>query len=822
MAVTSLHGTQHHESAPRNPYARSLLYVVCLVSLSVLPTLAAQNEPGFDSVYIGAFDADAWNGVVFEAKAKGQRLPFALRIGSKSDTFLDGSRIFNAVSIVGPHAPDGSYSLLGWRHSPRAADITLEWSRVDRITVVGRIKAPSDVQLVLETYSPDSPYFTGAYHVRSSTSQIDGEHFIDGVFGSAVRFTVAVDRPAVGGATFSDVTQLQKVMDAAQLVNAAAEPAGASTGPQVQDGTRYPSGAAGLQFVTSRDSTARFVATIGWDSAEMAARTHDFMAAGRIDAILDQKARQYDHRRPHIEGLFAGAPEPIGNSMFWNSLYVPALALEFPSISRNWAHGFGGWVVGEWDCFLGSLLTNVEDAKQTSASVRAILLAQAPNGVVPNVDAASGTSPDRSQPPIGSFIVLKNYERSADLELLKWAYPRLKKWHEWWFADRGDGQSWRDGNHNGLLEWGSDRGSTFSVGGRGALQQAKWESGMDDSPMYDDAKYNTRSYTMELDDVGLNSLYALDSECLARIADIVGEHRDSRRFTADYERVRRLMREQLWNEQDGIYESRFWDGHFLRRLSPTNFYPLLAGIATPEQANRMVQEHLLNPREFWGEYVIPTISRTDPAFRDQYYWRGDIWGPTNYLVYEGLNRYRRDDVALQFAEKSYNLFMNDWRTHQRTNEQYYAWGGSAGGDVHYTWGALLCLIPMEQFIDESPWDGLRFGALEPSVEGQLRGVEWNGHHFDVTTGPKRTSVTRDGRLRFEANTGLVVREYKIDPRGLSFSVHTPRDARLATMETTAKVVSLRIDSGSVQRIATQHGTLEFTLPAGEHRIAEVW
>jgi hypothetical protein len=42
------------------------------------------------------------------------------------------------------------------------------------------------------------------------------------------------------------------------------------------------------------------------------------------------------------------------------------------------------------------------------------------------------------------------------------------------------------------------------------------------------------------------------------------------------------------------------------------------------------------------------------------------------------------------------------------------------------------------------------------------------------------------------------------------------------METTAKVVSLRIDSGPVQRIAIQHGTLEFTLPAGEHRIAEVW
>ena len=95
-------------------------------------------------------------------------------------------------------------------------------------------------------------------------------------------------------------------------------------------------------------------------------------------------------------------------------------------------------------------------------------------------------------------------------------------------------------------------------------------------------------------------------------------------------------------------------------------------------------QHEFNSEEFWGKYVIPTISRHDPAFQDQYYWRGDIWGPTNYLVYQAINRYGEDEAALEFAEKSYDLFMEDWQAHQRTNEQYYAWGGSAGGDVHYT------------------------------------------------------------------------------------------------------------------------------------------
>src|SRR6202043_405269 len=208
-----------------------------------------------------------------------------------------------------------------------------------------------------------------------------------------------------------------------QLVNSGSPNKLEAAGLRAITDDRYLSGAAGIEFVADETSTAHFVATLGWNSSDLSQQAHGLLAPGRIDAILDQKAANYRDKRPRIDGLFADAPEAIGNSMFWNTLYVPSLGLEFPSISRNWAHGFGGWVVGEWDCFFGSLLTNIEDAAQTSASTRAILLAQAPNGVVPNVDGASGTSPDRSQPPIGSYVVWKNYQRHPDIALLKWAYP---------------------------------------------------------------------------------------------------------------------------------------------------------------------------------------------------------------------------------------------------------------------------------------------------------------------------------------------------------------------------------------------------------------
>jgi hypothetical protein len=725
----------------------------------------------FDSIKIDSLDMDAWNGIVFAAHAFGQPSHFALRFGSSSrGTFLDGASIYDAVREVGPHAPDASYSRLSWQVAPRASLVTLEWSRIDDATVVGRITAKPDFQTVLETYIPFAGVSWGVPAVFSVANPGDAEPSIVGVqhferlFGPAAQFLVMIDRPTIGSGTYPSLTELGWTMKGAGVLVSSID----------GDPSRN---AAGLQFSTGASGTAHFVATLGWDKSALTTQAQALLAPGIIDTILAEKSAAYASRRPTAQGLFEGAPEAIGDNMFWNSLYAPQTGLIFPSISRRAAHSAGGWVLGEWDGFFGSLLTSLEDKDQTFAAIREILLAQTDTGLVPNGLAGGGGTPDRSQPPVGAYAVWKVFQRYPDRAMLEWAYPRLKRWHEWWFRDRGDGQPWRDGNRDGLLEWGSNRGSRESSGGRGFRLQAGWESGMDDSPMYDDTHYNEQTNTMDLDDVGLNSLYALDAECLAEIAAILGKQDDTKTLQADYETMKQRVQEKLWNESDGIYENRSWNGEFSKRLSPTNFYPMLAGIATPGQARRMVNEHLLNPKEFWGEYVVPTSPRNDPAFDDQYYWRGSIWGPTNYLLYHAIDRYAFDPVALDFARKSYALFMDDWKSNQRNNELYHAWGGNGGGDTHYTWGTLLCLIPLEQFIDVNPWDGLRFGAFDPPSPGSLHAVPLQGHTYDVTIAPNETKLVRDGKTVFHADAGVVVRNYVVNP---ARSIHASSSVGPAT------------------------------------------
>jgi hypothetical protein len=786
------------------------LYLVAscaFLSSAASPVARAQVAAKFDSVKVDALDADAWNGVVFAARAFRQPSDFGLRFGSFNQAFIDGPAIFDVVREVGPHAPDASYCRMSWVVPPRNARITLEWSRIEDTTVVGTITADSNFQIVLETYIPfaaGSWGLPGVYKVEENKQAIAGERFFDGVFGLSSKFVVMIDQPTIGSGTYPSLDQLRDTMK--------------NAGVLVESIDSDPSrNAAGLQFATGKSRTAHFVATLGWNKKDLLSHAQAWLAPGKIDAMLKQKSDAYAARRPSVDGLFAGATDAIGNNMFWNTLYAPQPDLVFPSITRKWAHG-AGWVLGEWDGFLGSLLSGLEDKDQSLATIRALLLSQTESGFIPNVVTGGGDSPDRSQPPVGAYCVWKLLQRYPDEEMLKWAYPRLKKWHEWWFNDRGDGQPWRDGNRNGLLEWGSDRGSSGSSGGRGFLMHARWESGMDDNPMWDDVHYDPHTYTMELDDVGLNSLYALDAESLAALAAQLGKEDDRQAFLADYDKMKRQVREKLWNDADGIYENRFWNGEFSKRLSPSNFYPMLAGIATPQQAERMVHEHLLNPREFWGEYVAPTTPRNDPAFADQYYWRGSIWGPTNYLLYHAIDRYGFDQTALEFAQKSYALFMDDWKNNQHDNELYHAWGGSGGGDIHYTWGALLCLLGVEQFMDANPWDGLRFGAFNPGAEGHLYRATWQNHSYDVTVGPSQTEVARDGKIHLRADAGIVVRSYEESSSRVSMKLKSERDFHLTISELGVGPVKVALDGKTAGQIKVSQGAATFAVARGEHQL----
>jgi len=577
-----------------------------------------------------------------------------------------------------------------------------------------------------------------------------------------------------------------------------------------------------LQYPLKKGESIHFVVAVA-ETIDLAMKNvKEFLP--RVREVLNHVAEEYDRRRVKIVGgEFDGCAQAVIDAISWNTVWDPYNKRVYTPVSRVWAHDFwNGYVMFEWDTFFNALLASIEDCEIAEANIKAILSEMLPRGVVPNYVAApsryrrTGASADRAQPPVASYLVWKVYLRCRNLSMLRWAYPYLKRFHEWWFRAR-------DGNNDGLLEWGSDPIGTDPS--RHTLQSAKFESGLDNSPMYDEAIFVKDRNVMNLADIGLNSLYAVDALALAMIARELNLIEDAEKFLKEYEEMKRRINDVLWCEEEGLYLNKFWDGKFSKRKSPTCFYPLIAGIPDIKRAERMVYEHLLNPKEFWGEYVIPSIARDDPAYRDNDYWRGRIWGPMNFLVYEGLKRYGFDDISYEFALKSVKLFMKEWREKSHYHENYNAETGEgddvSNSDPFYSWGALLALIGVEELFDVRE-DGLIFGSLGVQRINELHNYHVGNDIYSIKVGPNIIEARRNGKLFFRANKAIAVKSYKKLPNSVEFDVKGDGLTKISVIEFNPNThVEVCIDVKCMKIMTDESGAVSFEIELEQRRYIHI-
>lgn len=173
------------------------------------------------------------------------------------------------------------------------------------------------------------------------------------------------------------------------------------------------------------------------------------------------------------------------------------------------------------------------------------------------------------------------------------------------------------------------------------------------------------------------------------------------------------IQEHCWDRKDGMFYScdlnllpidptkrlhrgcpRHWNTMLQRYGMWSSFMPLWAGIATPEQAERMVQ-NLTDPEGFWAPYGIRSMSKYEKQYRiiksgNPSCWHGPIWGISNYMVFKGLLRYNYTDLATELCDKTIALFGRDLQTSGAFHEYY---DPESGEGVHnkdfLSWNMLV-------------------------------------------------------------------------------------------------------------------------------------
>jgi len=413
-------------------------------------------------------------------------------------------------------------------------------------------------------------------------------------------------------------------------------------------------------------------------------------SVAEIAAIVERQRAAY-RKLIDAAGIESPTVDAVETTLGWDTIFEPEHARVVSPVSRDWSASWGGYVLFGWDTFFGATLAGLGDKDLAYANVIEGLHEETTEGFVPNYARAGGwKSSDRSEPPVGSITALDLYRKYQDRWFLEQAFEPLLRWNRWWSLHR---------DIQGYLTWGSDGQNEVQDPDdkfRGIRAGATGEAGMDGSPIYDDAVFNPQTHLLEFADVGLMSIYIADCSALATIAETLQKPADAQELRARGARYRAKLG-TLWSDEHGIFLNKDLNtGQFSTRLSPTLFYPMLAHAATEVQVKRMVEEHLLNPKEFWGEWEIPAIARDDPAFKEQDYWHGRIWGPMNYLVYLGLGKYNGDEIEharRELAEKSFTLFSREWTEKGHVHENYNAITGNGddvtNSDKFYYWGALL-------------------------------------------------------------------------------------------------------------------------------------
>ncbi len=171
----------------------------------------------------------------------------------------------------------------------------------------------------------------------------------------------------------------------------------------------------------------------------------------------------------------------------------------------------------------------------------------------------------------------------------------------------------------------------------------KWESGVDEGVRFDNR--NSARSTACVD--ATSHVYQL-CDYAARWAGMIGE--DPAPWTQRADGLRHFIRARLWMEQDGFFfDSWAVEQPELKRQAFEGIWPVVVGAASPEQANRVIDAWLLEPKRFYAKHPISTVGASDPQFELRM-WRGPAWNSMTYWAARACVRYGRNDAARKLLE----------------------------------------------------------------------------------------------------------------------------------------------------------------------------
>jgi hypothetical protein len=361
-----------------------------------------------------------------------------------------------------------------------------------------------------------------------------------------------------------------------------------------------------------------------------------------------------------------------------------------------------GYAYGEyydWDLYFENVYLSYYGVSKFDFSNFAVFLGrQQPDGFISRTLGITYPKPKQMFKPFLAQLAVLGSQQTGSYEWLREKYyGQLQKYLDRWFA--------YDADHNGLPTWNSSDAS-----------------GMD----------NQLSRSGDLDSnfdegVDLACYLVRELQAMAIISGKLGKTKEQNQYQQHAKELTNLINNVFWDEKDGFYYDRNEKtGIIIRVKSVAGFFPLWAGVASPEQAGRLVREHLLNEKEFWLPYPVATYAKTELDFYEgttngECNWRGNTWIPVNYMIFHGLINYGYDKEARELADRTYKMVLDN---NPVTREYYDSETGQGYGmNPFWGWSSLGYIMPLEYKLHYDPTN--LTGQVRPIVTEEL-GIRFSG------------------------------------------------------------------------------------------------
>jgi glycogen debranching enzyme len=255
-----------------------------------------------------------------------------------------------------------------------------------------------------------------------------------------------------------------------------------------------------------------------------------------------------------------------------------------------------------------------------------------------------------------------------------------------------------------------------------------WESGIDNSPLYDaplniDTSkeklpsqwmkalleqlniLNLCEWNMEkifemnfflFKDILFNCTFIEGYRLLAELYDQLEEKGEAETCIKRADEMETILIREFWDKEEGLFFGTYGNENKINKVKTSlSLIPLILTNLPNNIATTLVFDHLLNEEEFWSDFPIPSVALDEPTFSDQetgLLWRGPSWININWFIIKGLKKHGFENVALQLAQRTFDLIEKSG-----FSEYYHPQTGEAMGARDFGWSTLVIDIKKQLF-----------------------------------------------------------------------------------------------------------------------------